>query len=92
MSPVGGRRRLSEAERKIGELTMENAILRRAAEKGQASDPAAEAAEIAMDTDFPLSRVGAVLGASRSTVYHCRSRDDALGCRPGSETPPLMTS
>jgi transposase-like protein len=29
----GGDRRLSEAERKIGELTMENEILRRAAEK-----------------------------------------------------------
>jgi hypothetical protein len=28
-----GDRRLSEAERKIGELTMENEILRRAAEK-----------------------------------------------------------
>lgn len=30
---VEGDRRLSEAERKIGELTMENEILRRAAEK-----------------------------------------------------------
>lgn len=39
-----------------------------------------------MDTNVALSRVCAVLGASRSTVYHRRSRGDALGCRPGPQT------
>ena len=39
-----------------------------------------------MDTNYPLSRVCVVLGASRSTVYHRRSRGDALGCRPGPQT------
>lgn len=81
-----GDRRLSEAERKIGELTMENEILRRAAEKRGASDPAAEAAEIAAEGPFPLARVCEVLGASRSTVYHRRLRGDALGRRPGPLT------
>jgi hypothetical protein len=39
-----------------------------------------------MEANFPLSRVCAVLGAPRSTVYHRRSRGDALGCRPGPAT------
>lgn len=39
-----------------------------------------------MDTDFPLARVCAVLGAPRSTVYHRRTRGELLGCRPGPKT------
>lgn len=39
-----------------------------------------------MEGDFPLARVCQVLGASRSTVYHRRSRGDELGCRPGPKT------
>src|SRR5690606_12290925 len=54
--------------------------------KKGASDPAAEAAEIAAEGPFPLARVCEVLGASRSTVYHRRLRGDALGRRPGPLT------
>jgi putative transposase len=39
-----------------------------------------------MDTNLPLSRVCAVLGAPRSTIYHRRARGDLLGCRPGPQT------
>jgi hypothetical protein len=47
---------LRQAERKIGQLTMENEILRAAAEKG-GSDPAGEAAQIAMDHQLPVAVV-----------------------------------
>jgi transposase-like protein len=56
-------RQLKEAERKVGQLTMENEILRAAAEKG-AADPAGEAAQIAMDHRLPIAMVCRVLGAS----------------------------
>jgi hypothetical protein len=55
-------RALKRAERKIGRLTMENEILRAAAEKG-AADPAGEAAQIAMEQHLPVSLVCRVLGA-----------------------------
>ena len=79
-------RRLAEAERKIGELTMENEILRRAEAKRGLKIPASEAAETALEGSFPLVRVCEVLGASRSMIYHRRRRGDALGCRLGPAT------
>lgn len=39
-----------------------------------------------MEANLALSRVCAVLGAPRSTIYHRRTRGDALGCRPGPQT------
>lgn len=36
--------------------------------------------------EIPLARVCAIIGAPRSTIYHRRSRGDALGCRPGPAT------
>ena len=62
-------RALREAERKVGQLTMENEILRAAAEKKGAPDPAGEAAQIAMEHQLPLAVVCRVLGAPRSSVY-----------------------
>jgi hypothetical protein len=35
---------------------------------------------------IPLARVCAITGAPRSTIYHRRSRGDALGVRPGPKT------
>ena len=35
---------------------------------------------------IPLATVCRVTGAPRSTIYHRRSRGDALGCRPGPKT------
>jgi hypothetical protein len=65
---------LRQAERKVGQLTMENEILRAAAEKG-ASDPASEAAQIAMEHQLPVAVVCRVLGAPRSTIYaRCQSK------------------
>src|SRR5690606_8679342 len=54
--------------------------------KKGASDPAAEAAEIAAEGPFPLARVCEAPAASRSTVYHRRLPGDALGRRPGPLT------
>ena len=36
--------------------------------------------------EIPLARVCGVTGAPRSTIYHRRSRGDALGVRPGPKT------
>ena len=36
--------------------------------------------------EIPLATVCRVTGAPRSTIYHRRSRGDALGCRPGPKT------
>jgi putative transposase len=36
--------------------------------------------------EIPLAKVCAITGAPRSTIYHRRSRGDALGCRPGPKT------
>jgi putative transposase len=36
--------------------------------------------------EIPLARVCAITGAPRSTVYHRRAREDALGSRPGPKT------
>jgi transposase-like protein len=47
---------LRQAERKVGQLTMENEILRAAAEGG-GSDPAGEAAHIAMEQQLPVTVV-----------------------------------
>jgi hypothetical protein len=47
---------LRQAERKVGQLTMENEILRAAAERG-GSDPAGEAAQIAMEQQLPVTVV-----------------------------------
>jgi transposase-like protein len=55
-------RALKQAERKIGQLTMENEVLRAAAEKG-AADPAGEAAQIAMEHHLRVAVVCRVLGA-----------------------------
>ena len=49
-------RALKQAERKVGQLTMENEVLRAAAEKG-APDPAGEAAQIAMGHQLPVAVV-----------------------------------
>jgi hypothetical protein len=48
-------RRLRDAERKIGELTMDNEILRAAARKRGALDSAAEAAEIVVELEVARS-------------------------------------
>jgi hypothetical protein len=66
-------RRLREAERKIGELTMENEILRAAARKG-AADAAREATEVSAELAVPLAVVCRVLEAPRSTVYARRAQ------------------
>jgi transposase-like protein len=76
-------RQLRDAERKIGQLTMENEVLRAAAEKG-AVDPAGEAAQIAMDHQVPVAVVCRVLGAPRSTVY--ARRQPKAPARPGPAT------
>jgi hypothetical protein len=65
-------RRLKQAERKVGELTLENEI-RGPRPKMGAPDPAEEAATIAMELSAPLSTVCTVLGAPRSTIYGRRS-------------------
>src|SRR5690606_5551021 len=51
--------------------------------KKGASDPAAEAAEIAAGGPFPLVRVGEVRGAFRPPGDHGRLSGYALGRRPG---------
>jgi transposase-like protein len=78
-------RQLRDAERKIGQLTMANEILRSAAEKRGAPDPAGEAAQIAMASQVPVAVVCRVLGAPRSTVYARRVQAGAGG-RPGPAT------
>ena len=77
-------RALRQAERKVGQLTMENEILRAAAEKG-APDPAGEAAQIAMAHQLPVAVVCRVLGAPRSSIYARRAPAGAGG-RPGPAT------
>jgi transposase-like protein len=74
-------RALRQAERKIGQLTMENEILWAAAEKRGGPDPAGEAAQIAMEHQLPLAVVCRVLGAPRSTVY--ARRQATMPARPG---------
>ncbi len=54
--------------------------------KKGAPDAAAEAAEVSAEMDVPLATVCRMTGAPRSTVYHRRSRGDALGVRPGPKT------
>jgi hypothetical protein len=61
------------AERKVGEPTLENEILRVAARKKGLPDPAEEAAEIAMELQAALKTVCRVLDAPRSTIYARRS-------------------
>jgi hypothetical protein len=78
-------RALKQAERKIGQLTMEYEVLRAAAEKKGAADPAGEAAQIAMDRKLPLAMVCRVLGASRSTISARRGRAPG-SLRPGPAT------
>jgi transposase-like protein len=75
-------RQLRDAERKIGQLTMENEILRAAAEEKGAPDSAGEAAQIAMDRKLPLAVVCRVLGAPRSSIYARRGRSTGTP-RPG---------
>jgi hypothetical protein len=61
-------RRLRDGERKIGELTMDNEILRAAARtRGLQIHP--EAAEIAVELEVATERVSIVLDAPRSTTY-----------------------
>ncbi len=79
-------RRLRDAERKIGELTLENEIWKKVAEKKGAPDAAAEAAAVSAEMAIPLASVCRVTGAPRSTIYHRRSRGESLGCRPGPKT------
>jgi hypothetical protein len=64
---------------------MENEILRAAAEKKGAADPAGEAAQIAMEQQRPVATVCRVLGAHRSTVYARRGRSGRPP-RPGPAT------
>ena len=78
-------RALRQAERKIGQLTMENEILRVAAEKKGGPDPAGEAAQIAMAHQLPVAVVCRVLGAPRSSVYARRAQAGGGG-RPGPAT------
>ena len=66
------RRRLREAERKVGELTLDNDILRAAARKGGARDPAGEASEVSTELGAPLARICRVLDAPRSTAHYRR--------------------
>lgn len=48
---------------------MDNEILRAAARKRGASDAAQEAAEVAVELDYPRKRVRDALVAPRSTIY-----------------------
>jgi transposase InsO family protein len=79
-------RRLREAERKIGELTMENEIWQAVAPKKGAPDAVSEAAEVSAEMDIGLATVCRVTGAPRSTVYYRRWRGDQLHIRPGPKT------
>lgn len=65
----GEDRRVRGLERKVGELTLDNDILRTAARKRGLKIPAEEAAEIAVELHAPLLRVCRILGAPRSTIY-----------------------
>src|SRR6266571_1490685 len=55
--------------------------------KKGATDPAGEAAEIAVDRKLPVAVVCRVLGAPRSTVYARRGRSGS-GCRHDRDRPP----
>jgi transposase-like protein len=78
-------RQLREAERKIGQLTMENEVLRAAAET-RGCRSAGEAAQLAMDHKLPVAVGCRVLGAPRSTV-HARRLGAPGGGRPGPKLP-----
>jgi len=41
---------------------------------------------VSAEIGVPLATVCRVTGAPRSTIYHRRSRGEALGCRPGPAT------
>jgi hypothetical protein len=79
-------RRLKDAERKVGQLTLENEVLRAAAVKGAA--PAGEAAQVAMHR-LPLAVVCRILDAPRSTIYARRQGElhRAQRGRPGRPRP-----
>ncbi len=82
------RRRLREAERKVGELTLDNDILSRRGPKTGARDPAGEAATVSTELHAPLARVCRVLDAPRSTAHYRRRHlrlvtDGVIGPRPG---------
>jgi transposase-like protein len=83
----GDDRALRQAERKVGQLSMENEIL-------GAVDPAGEAAQIAMEHQQPVVVVCRVLGAPRSTVYARRARTDPLvwPARPPRSVTPTRCS
>jgi transposase-like protein len=85
-------RALKQAERKVGQLTLENEVLRAAAEQKGAPDPAGEAAQIAMERHLPVNIVCRVLGAPRSTVYARRGLVAGVRLRPGPATTPGMAS
>jgi len=78
----GDDRALRQAERKVGQLTMENGVLRAAAENG-AVDPAGEAAQIAMQSQLPVAVVCRVLGAPAPAWTPAGSRPVPSPTRPG---------
>jgi transposase-like protein len=78
-------RRLTEAERKIGELTMENEILRRAAENGGSRSRRRSGRD---SHGRPLSHGSSARRAGRYRFHGVsrRARGDQLGCRPSLTT------
>jgi transposase-like protein len=77
-------RALRPAERKIGQLTMENEILRAVAETRGLSMPPAKRPSSSWSTSCPVAVVGRVLDAPRSTVS--TRRQQTVPARPGPVT------
>ena len=85
---VEQRRRLRETERRVGELTLDNDILRAAARK-EGSRSAGEAAEVSTELHAPLPRARRALDALRSTACYRRRylrlvTAGLVGERPGA--------
>lgn len=78
-------RRLADAERKVGELTIELEVWRAAARKRGAPDPAAEALEVSAETGAAMATVCRILGAPRSTIYARRVEREPAKRGPRSE-------
>ena len=86
--PTSPRRRAQDRRAHARERDLEEG-----GRKKGAPDAAAEAAEVSAEMEIPLATVCRITGAPRSTIYHRRSRGEALGCRPGPKTlSPTTTS
>ena len=97
MEVMAADRKLLEAERQIGRLTMELEVWQSAGRKRGAPDPAKEAAEVSAETGVALARVCQILRAPCSSVYarrrvvasgsQARSANRAFSRRAAGEDP-----